>query len=274
MFAEAFDAVADELDRHLRLPLRDVVWGDDQGLLDSTEFAQPALFAVETSLFAVLRSWGLSPDFVMGHSVGELSAAYAAGALKLADAAMLVAARGRLMQGLAAGGAWFPWPPAEHEVAPLLRDGVAIAAINGPESVVISGAQPAVNAIARAVGSAGPAGPPVVGLPRVSFAVDGADARGVRASRRPSCGAKAPDRGRLERDGRAGRVQLRLRVGAVLGGSHPPAGAVRRQRAPSADPRCDPLHRGRSREWSDGLDRAVAGAHRSGGGPAVGERPS
>ena len=132
LFAQAFDAVTDELDRHLRLPLRDVVWGDDQGLLDTTEFAQPALFAVETSLFAVLRSWGLSPDFVMGHSVGELSAAYAAGVLKLADAAMLVAARGRLMQGLAAGGAMVSVAAAEDEVAKLLRDGVAIAAINAP----------------------------------------------------------------------------------------------------------------------------------------------
>ena len=154
-FAQAFDAVTDELDRHLRLPLRDVVWGDDQGLLDTTEFAQPALFAVETSLFAVLRSWGLSPDFVMGHSVGELSAAYAAGVLKLADAAMLVAARGRLMQGLAAGGAMVSVAAAEHEVAKLLRGGVAIAAINGPESVVISGAEPAVNAIAQELAQQG-----------------------------------------------------------------------------------------------------------------------
>ena len=103
LFAHAFDAVADELDRHLRLPLRRVVWGDDQGLLDSTEFAQPALFAVEAALFTLLRSWGLVPDFVMGHSVGELSAAYVAGVLTLTDAAMLVAARGRLMQGLAGG---------------------------------------------------------------------------------------------------------------------------------------------------------------------------
>jgi len=155
LFAEAFDAVTAELDRHLRLPLRDVVWGDDQDLLDTTEFAQPALFAVETSLFAVLRSWGLSPDFVMGHSVGELSAAYAAGVLKLSDAAMLVAGRGRLMQGLAAGGAMVSVAAAEHEVAKLLRDGVAIAAINGPESVVISGAQPAVNAIAQQLAQQG-----------------------------------------------------------------------------------------------------------------------
>jgi polyketide synthase 1/15 len=155
VFEQAFDAVADELDRHLRLPLRGVVWGDDQGLLDSTEFAQPALFAVETALFTLLRSWGLGPDFVMGHSVGELSAAYAAGVLTLADAAMLVAARGRLMQALPAGGAMVSVGVSEHDVAPLLRDGVAIAAINAPESVVISGAQPAVSAIAQRLAQAG-----------------------------------------------------------------------------------------------------------------------
>jgi polyketide synthase 1/15 len=155
VFAQAFDAVADELDRHLRLPLRGVVWGDDQGLLDSTEFAQPALFAVEAALFALLRSWGLGPDFVMGHSVGELSAAYVTGVLTLADAAMLVAARGRLMQGLPAGGAMVSVGASEDDVLPLLREGVAIAAINAPESVVIAGAQPAVNAIAQRLAEQG-----------------------------------------------------------------------------------------------------------------------
>jgi 4-hydroxyphenylalkanoate synthase len=155
VFAQAFDAVADELDRHLRLPLRRVVWGDDQGLLDSTEFAQPALFAVEAALFTLLRRWGLGPDFVMGHSVGELSAAYVTGVLTLADAAMLVAARGRLMQGLPAGGAMVSVGASEHDVLPLLREGVAIAAINAPESVVISGAQPAVSAIAQRLAQQG-----------------------------------------------------------------------------------------------------------------------
>jgi 4-hydroxyphenylalkanoate synthase len=155
VFAEAFDAVADALDRHLRLPLRGVVWGDDQGLLDTTEFAQPALFAVETALFTLLRSWGLGPDFVMGHSVGELAAAYAAGVLTLADAAMLVAARGRLMQGLPAGGAMVSVGFSERDVMPLLRDGVAIAAINAPDSVVLSGSEPAVSAIAERVAQAG-----------------------------------------------------------------------------------------------------------------------
>ncbi|BBX97591.1 type I polyketide synthase [Mycobacterium lacus] len=148
VFAEAFDAVADELDRHLRLPLREVVWGADAALLDSTEFAQPALFAVEVALFAVLRRWGVQPDFVMGHSVGELSAACVAGVLTLADAAMLVVARGRLMQALPAGGAMVAVAASEEEVLPSLVEGVGIAAINAPQSVVISGAQAAVTAIA------------------------------------------------------------------------------------------------------------------------------
>ncbi|KJX75850.1 type I polyketide synthase [Mycobacterium lepromatosis] len=148
VFAEAFDAVADELDRHMRLPLRDVVWGADAGLLDSTEFAQPALFAVEVALFAVLQHWGLRPDFVMGHSIGELSAAYVAGVLAPADAAMLVAARGRLMQALPAGGTMWAVAASEDEVVSLLSEGVGIAAINAPESVVISGVQAAVSAIA------------------------------------------------------------------------------------------------------------------------------
>jgi polyketide synthase 1/15 len=154
-FAETFDAVADELDRHLRLPLRHVVWGDDRHLLDRTEFAQPALFAIEAALFAVLRRWGLEPDFVMGHSVGELSAAYVAGVLTLADAALLVAARGRLMQALPAGGAMTAVGAAEHDVAPLLNGRVAIAAINAPESVVISGAHAAVSAIAQQLSAQG-----------------------------------------------------------------------------------------------------------------------
>lgn len=148
VFAEALDAVVDELDRHLRYPLRDVIWGHDQDLLNTTEFAQPALFAVEVALYRLLMSWGVRPGLVLGHSVGELAAAHVAGALCLPDAAMLVAARGWLMQALPAGGAMFAVQAREDEVAPMLGHDVSIAAVNGPASVVISGAHDAVSAIA------------------------------------------------------------------------------------------------------------------------------
>ncbi|WP_424892820.1 SDR family NAD(P)-dependent oxidoreductase [Streptomyces sp. XH2] len=140
----AFAAAYDEVCAHLDAPV-DV----DSEELHRTGAAQPALFAVEVALFRLLESWGIRPDYVAGHSVGEIAAAHVAGVLSLDDAAKLVSARAALMQALPAGGAMVAVQATEDEVLPHLTDGVGIAAINGPRSVVISGAEDAVLEIAE-----------------------------------------------------------------------------------------------------------------------------
>ncbi|MBW4721910.1 thioester reductase domain-containing protein [Saccharothrix sp. SC076] len=147
VFAAAFDQMCALLDPHLPAPLRDVVFGDSAEVHD-TRFTQPALFAFEVALHRLLESWGVRPDYVAGHSLGEITAAHVAGVLSAADACALVAARAGLIGGLPAGGAMVAVAAPLAEVEPLLSDVVGVAAVNGPAAVVLSGDEDAVLAVA------------------------------------------------------------------------------------------------------------------------------
>ena len=149
VFAAVFDRACALLESELGVPVADVVLGRaDAGRADETVFAQAGLFAVQAGLVALLAACGVRPDAVAGHSVGEVAAAHAAGVLSLEDACRLVAARARLMQALPAGGAMAMIAAAEDEVAAALAEGVSVAAVNGPASVVISGDAGAVGRVA------------------------------------------------------------------------------------------------------------------------------
>ncbi|MFI0424550.1 SDR family NAD(P)-dependent oxidoreductase, partial [Spongiactinospora sp. 9N601] len=146
VFAAHLREIAAALAEHVEWDLFEVL--DDAEALGWTGFTQPALFAVEVALFRLWESWGLRPDFVVGHSVGELAAAHVAGVVSLADAARLVVARGRLMQALPVGGLMVSVPASVAEVSAVLEAGVCMAAVNGPSSVVVSGDEDAVLRVA------------------------------------------------------------------------------------------------------------------------------
>nr|AAC68815.1 FK506 polyketide synthase [Streptomyces sp. MA6548] len=117
-----------------------------------TGYAQPAVFALQVALSAQLDAWGVRPDVLVGHSIGELAAAYVAGVWSLDDATELVSARARLMQALPPGGAMAAVSASERDALPLLCEGVEIAAVNGPASIVLSGDEDAVLDVAARLG--------------------------------------------------------------------------------------------------------------------------
>ncbi len=158
-FAEALQQVAEIIDPELGAPLLDVLYGEKSAeYLNNTRYVQPALFAIEYALSELLGSWGIKPDYVIGHSIGELVAAVVAGMLDLEDAARFVVTRGRLMGALPVGGKMLAIGASAEQVQKWVagrEDEVSIATVNGPRAVVVSGTAEAVAAIDELAQAAG-----------------------------------------------------------------------------------------------------------------------
>ncbi|ANS25258.1 type I polyketide synthase [Rhodococcus opacus] len=156
VFARALDEVCSALDEHVETPVRQVIWDESDGggaKLDSTEYTQPALFAIEVALYRLLRDWGITPDYLIGHSIGEITAAHVAGVFNLPDAAALVGDRGRLMQSTKPG-LMIAVRAREEDILSRIDGRVDLAAVNGADSVVLAGAERDVQAVASELSAA------------------------------------------------------------------------------------------------------------------------
>lgn len=159
-FRSIVNRCASELDRQLPRPLLEVMFAAkgsrEAELLDQTQFTQPAIFVLQIALAELYRSWGVIPQWVAGHSVGEIAAMCFAGGLSLDDALKLVAARGRLMQSLPSGGAMMAICADESLIGKYVAeyaDRVSVAAVNSTDQVVISGDEKAIDRLAELIRS-------------------------------------------------------------------------------------------------------------------------
>ena len=175
-FRRAIERCGEILKGKLRWPLTEVMWGAQSGLLDETEFTQPAVFALEYGLAQLWRSWGVEPGAVMGHSVGEYVAACVAGVFGLEEGLELVAQRAGLMQRLAQPGEMAAVSAGGETVAEVVRrcgSEVSIAALNGPRQTVISGLKEGMGAVLEALRGTRRGGGAAESVAWVSFGADG-----------------------------------------------------------------------------------------------------
>ncbi|MEU4526561.1 type I polyketide synthase [Amycolatopsis sp. NPDC024027] len=151
-FADALDETCAHLDPHLDRPLKQLMFADpdtqEATLLNQTGYAQPAIFALETALYHLIRATGITPNYLTGHSIGEITAAHTAGILTLPDAATLITTRAHHMQALPPGGAMLAVNTSTDIINPHLSHEVAVAAINNPDALVLAGPRPALEKLA------------------------------------------------------------------------------------------------------------------------------
>ncbi|MBT4838097.1 MAG: amino acid adenylation domain-containing protein, partial [Methylococcales bacterium] len=143
VFTQMIDRCAELLSSSMDHSLLSLLWGDDASLLQQTQYTQPAIFSLEVALAETWMSWGIQPEAVMGHSVGEYAAAYIAGVFSLEDAIKLISGRAQLMYQHCVAGAMLAVTATQQQVQPHLNGfngTVAIAAVNSPTSLVLSGA--------------------------------------------------------------------------------------------------------------------------------------